>query len=255
MFKVRLQPGRKGAFKEKWVKGKLSLFKANKTRNSFQSEMLQELDVICGEHCKCYLVKDTINKWKLFLLAHTSKLASLFQFWASAQYCEMRKLHVSNVILFYFICSFRNQRRFIPNNNMFLFVLHPCLLHLWFLHSISLKEKRYWEEEGYEHFPSFMWRYLSPPVYEVLSQISFLSCVQRNFCQALICQFCRRFNSSNSEKSKKVSFMRVKCKGRRLYGVGAAWSDLESERKIAINEEASLLWRWELSSIKHQSIP
>lgn len=148
MFKVRLQPGRKGAFKERWVKGKLSLFKTNKTRNSFQSEMLWELDVICGKHCKCYLVKDTINKWKLFLLAHMSKLASLLQFWAPAQYCEKRKLRVLNVVLFYLFRSFRNQRIFISNNNLFLFVLPPCLLHLWFLHNIFLKEKRYWEEKG-----------------------------------------------------------------------------------------------------------
>lgn len=35
--------------------------------------MLEELEVLCGKHCNCYLVKDTMNKWEPFLLAHMSK--------------------------------------------------------------------------------------------------------------------------------------------------------------------------------------
>lgn len=70
--------------------------------------MLQELDVIYGQHRNCYLVKDTIIKRKPFLLAHVSKLASLLQFWAPAQYYERRKLDLLKVFSFYFIHSFRD---------------------------------------------------------------------------------------------------------------------------------------------------
>lgn len=146
--------------------------------------MLQEFDVICGKHCNCYLVKDTINKWEPFLLAHMSKLSSLLQFWAPAQYCERRKLRVLNVFSFYFAHSFRNRSRFIPNNNLFVLILPPCLLHLflaqYFSSAFFLEEKRDWEGEGWKHIPSFMWRFLSPPVQGVLGQISFLSCFQIN---------------------------------------------------------------------------
>lgn len=50
----------------------------------------------------------------------------------------------------------------------------------------------------------------------------------------------------------------MKSRGRKLCGVGGARRDLKSDfyrrRKIAINEEASLLRRQELSSIKHQDV-
>lgn len=214
--------------------------------------MLQELDVICGKHCNCYLVKDTINKWEPFLLAHMSKLSSLLQFWAPAQYCERRKLRVLNVFSFYFIHSFRNQRRFIPNNNLFVFILPPCLLHLflaqYFSSAFFLEEKRDWEEEGWKHLPSLMWRCLSLPVQEVLGQISFLSCFQRNSVSV-----------SSAQGSTAAMVREVEgCHwwqqegGRHRQG---AQCDLQSDfhhlRNAVINEEPSLLQRQHLSSIKH----
>lgn len=194
--------------------------------------MLQELDVIRGKHCNCYLVKDTIIKWKPFLLAHMSKLTSLLQFWAAAQYCERRKFGVLNVFSFSFIHSFRNQSRFMPGNNLFVFVLSPCLLHLCFLHNIFLvvfpEEKRNLEEEAWKHVSPFTWRSLSPPVYEVLSQISFLSCVQRNSCQLFYLSVLQKVQQQwQWEKRRGVTrdSRRVKCRGRRW--CGGAWRDLE----------------------------
>lgn len=46
----------------------------------------------------------------------------------------------------------------------------------------------------------------------------------------------------------------MRCGGRRLLrgARGDLGSDFYHQRKTAITEEVSLLWRWELSGIKHQ---
>lgn len=96
-------------------------------------------------------------------LAHMSKLSSLLQFWAPAQYCERRKLRVLNVFSSYFIHSFRNQSRFIPNNNLFVFILPPCLLHLFLAQYFSrlflLRRKEIVRKRG-ENTPFFHVRVL-----------------------------------------------------------------------------------------------
>lgn len=174
--------------------------------------MLQELDVICGKHWNCYLVKDTINKWEPFLLAHMNKLSSLLQFWAPAQYCERRKLRVLNVFSFYFIYSFRNQSRFIPNNRLFVFILTPCLLHLFLEQYFSsafffLKRKEIGRKRD-ENTSLLSCEGACLHLCRMcLAKSHFYLFFQRNSGQVPICQFCRRSNSSNGEEGEGVSLM------------------------------------------------
>lgn len=90
-----------------------------------------------------------------------------------------------------------------------------CLLILfmwdWFLKEQTFfggfpwEEKWNWEEEGCKHIPLSR-EGARLPVSEVLTQLSFPSCVRRNSCRVLIrCSF-RKFNISRSEKREEVMF-------------------------------------------------
>lgn len=172
--------------------------------------MLQKLDLICGKHCNCYLVKDTINKWEPFL----------WLIWANSHH-SFNSGHQPNIVKGEsYVCWMSSLLTlFIPLGTrvdlyqiitcLFLFYLPVssiCFLHNIFLVLFLLRRKEIVRKRG-ENTPFFMWGCLSAPVQEELGQISFLSCFQRNSCQVPICQFCRRFNSSNGEKSEGVSFM------------------------------------------------
>lgn len=154
----------------------------------------------------------------------------------------------------HFICSFRNQSGFMP---YFIFFKPLCPFHLFLTQIFSdrfPRGEKLGRIERWKHSPSVSGRCLSPCVH-VLCQIPFLR-AWRNLCQILIHQSHRRLNGSESEQWESTGSRRAQCRGEGFFC--GAYSDPGSDLirgKMAIAEEASLLWRWQLSSIKHQDVP
>lgn len=254
MYEERLNVGKRRCIQGKWVKGKLSTFKTNKTPNSFHSEMLQELDVIHGKMGQLLSCMGYYYQVKtLFLGCCCQTLVSPIL--GSSPILLREKVSCIECLLILFVPL--GTKLDLCHTLFFLSLAAPSISFSCRLFLEAFLEERSWEKQRDESTPLLSQEGAYLHVCMCFAKSHFL--VPEETCV-------RSLPTSLAEGSMAVKVSngrgaigdsrRVQCRGKGV--LCGAHSDPGSDfirGKVAIAEEASPLGRWWLSSIKCQDVP